>query len=325
MANLFARVRLKTGNFARGGLDDATVYSSPTGEVIFPRLGRPLPPRPLNATALEPDSTDDRRIYFAKWLTSPKNTYFARAAVNRVWKNFMGRGLVEAVDDLRETNPPSNEELFKALTDDFVAHGFDVRYLIRTIMNSATYQTAAEPVPGNLQDEKYYSHSIIRRLPAEVMLDAISQVLQAPTKFDGYPAGTRALQLPDTQVDSYFLTVFGRPPREQTSTAERQSEPSITQALHVINGDTLNDKLRAPGGTVEMLAKLGMSDGRAVDYLFLAALCRHPSEGERKGLVADLHEAEARKLAAGQADPPRATLADFTWALVTSKEFMFDH
>ena len=325
MANLFARVRLKTGNFARGGLDDATVYSSPTGEVIFPRLGRPLPPRPLNATALEPDSTDDRRIYFAKWLTSPKNTYFARAAVNRVWKNFMGRGLVEAVDDLRETNPPSNEELFKALTDDFVAHGFDVRYLIRTIMNSATYQTAAEPVPGNLQDEKYYSHSIIRRLPAEVMLDAISQVLQAPTKFDGYPAGTRALQLPDTQVDSYFLTVFGRPPREQTSTAERQSEPSITQALHVINGDTLNDKLRAPGGTVEMLAKLGMSDGRAVDYLFLAALCRHPSEGERKGLVADLHEAEARKLAAGQADPHRATLADFTWALVTSKEFMFDH
>jgi uncharacterized protein DUF1549/uncharacterized protein DUF1553 len=325
MANLFARVRLKTGDFNRGGLDDATVYSSPTGDVIFPRLGRPLPPRPLDATALALDSTVDRRVYFAQWLTSPKNTYFARAVVNRVWKNFMGRGLVEAVDDLRETNPPTNDELFTALTDDFVSHGFDVRHLIRTIMNSATYQTAADPVTGNVQDEKYYSHYIIRRLPAEVMLDAISQVLQAPTKFDGYPPGTRALQLPDTQVDSYFLTVFGRPPREQTSAAERQSEPSITQALHVINGDTLNDKLRAPGGTVDMLAKLNMQDERAVDYLFLAAFCRHPSPAESKEMVADLQNAEARKLAAGHADPRRAALADFAWALVTSEEFMFDH
>ncbi|PYV14112.1 MAG: hypothetical protein DMG21_19210 [Acidobacteria bacterium] len=310
MANLFARVRLKTGDFARGGLDDATVYSSPSGNVIFPRLGRPLPPQPLDATALAPDSTEDRRVYFAQWLTSPKNRYFARALVNRVWKNFMGRGLVEAVDDLRETNPPSNEELFSALTDDFIAHGFDVRYLIRTLMNSATYQTAAEP---------------LKDLPAEVMLDAISQVLQTPTKFDGYPAGTRALELPDTQVDSYFLTVFGRPAREQTSAAERQSDPSITQALHVINGETLNDKLREPGGTVDMLSKLALPDDRAVDYLFFAAFCRHPNPAEQKEMVADLQNAEAQKLAAGQANPHRAALADFAWALVTSKEFMFDH
>src|SRR5207249_788621 len=123
----------------------------------------------------------------------------------------------------------------------------------------------------------------------------------------------------------YCPPCLDRPPREPTSSAERQSEPSTTQALRVINGDTLNDKLRAPGGTVEMLAKLGMSDRRAVDYLFLAALCRHPSEAERKGLVADLQDAEARRLAAGQAEPHRATLADFAWALVTSKEFMFDH
>lgn len=325
MANLFARVRLKTGGFNRGGLDDATVYSSPSGDLIFPRLGRPLAPQPLDAAALSLDSPEDRRVYFAQWLTSPKNRYFAKALVNRVWKNFMGRGLVEAVDDLRETNPPSNEDLFNALTDDFIAHNFDVRTLIRTVMNSATYQTAAEPLKDNLQDEKYYSHYIIRRLPAEVMLDAISQVLQAPTQFDGYPAGTRALQLPDTQVNSYFLTVFGRPPREQTSAAERQSEPSITQALHVINGETLNDKLRAPGGSVEMLSKLGMPDERAVDYLFLAAFCRHPSAAETKEMVADLQNAEAQRLASGNANPHRAALGDFAWALVTSKEFMFDH
>jgi len=334
MANLFSRVRLKTGTLAtsRRALEDVTVFSSPIGDVNHPRLGRPLPPKPLDAAALSLDSPADRRAYFAQWLTSPQNPYFARALVNRVWKNFLGRGLVEAVDDIRETNPPTNEELFAALTKDFVDHGFDVQRLIRTVMNSTTYQTASEPTPRNVQDDRYYSHYIIRRLPAEVLLDAISQVTQAPEKFEGYPAGTRALQLPDTQVESYFLTVFGRPPRQQTSESARQSQPSITQALHVINGETLNGKLRATGGAVDMLLRLGLSDERAVEYLYLSAFSRHPTASERASLVADLRQAEAGPAAAGagsygasSSPARRAALEDFFWAALTSKEFVFEH
>ncbi len=326
MANVFARVRLKTGDFASGrrALDDVTVFSSPTGDVMHPRLGRPLPPKALDATPLPLESEADRRAYFAEWLTSPRNKAFARALVNRVWRNFMGRGLVEAVDDMRETNPPTNEELISALARDFVGHGFDVKYLIRTIMSSAAYQTASEPIPQNAQDDKYYSHYIIRRLPAEVLLDALSQVTRAPEKFEGYPAATRALELPDTQVSSYFLTAFGRPPRQQTSEADRTSQPSITQALHVINGDTLNNKLRAPGGTVDMVARLGLSDAQVIDYLYLSAFSRYPTRTERQEFIKALEEAETKK---GEAtgDAHREALVDMTWAILTSPEFMFNH
>jgi hypothetical protein len=321
LANLFSRVRLKNDDRM-----ELTVFSSASGEMNHPRLGRPLPPRPLDAKPLAFDSPVDRRVYFAQWLTSPDNSYFARALVNRVWRNFMGRGLVEAVDDLRDTNPPTNEELFSALATDFVKHGFDVRYLIRTIMNSATYQNSAEPRRDNTQDDKYYSHYVIRRLPAEVLLDAISQVTQAPEKFEGYPVGMRALQLPDTRVESYFLTVFGRPERLQNAAGERQSDPSITQALHVINGDTLNQKMRTPGGTVDMLLKLGLSDQRIVDYLFLSAFSRYPTEKERDEIATDLRAASGKNAEGwGSADPRRPVLEDLLWAMLTSKEFMFNH
>lgn len=343
MANLFSRVRLKSGEASADGriiFEDVTVISNPTGEINHPRLGRPLPPRPLDALPLALDSPRNRREYFAEWLTSPGNPYFARALVNRVWRNFMGRGLVEAVDDLRATNPPTNEELFSALVQDFVSHGFDVKHLMRTIMNSATYQTTSEPSEQNAHDEKYYSHYIIRRLPAEVILDALSQVTQVPEKFEGYPAGMRALQLPDTKVDSYFLTVFGRPPRLQTRESERTAEPSITQALHVINGETLNRKLRAPGGTVDMLLKLGLSDQRVVEYLYLSVFSRYPSEAERRQVLDDLRKAREKQQGSPEAssqpgyaapaalatdDPRRPLLEDLMWAMVTSKEFLFNH
>ncbi len=324
MANLFSRVRLKNDDRM-----ELAVFSSTSGEINHPRLGRPMPPRPLDAKPLAFDSPMDRRVYFARWLTSPDNPYFPRALVNRVWRNFMGRGLVEAVDDLRDTNPPTNEELFSALAADFVRHGFDVRYLIRTIMNSATYQTAAEPRKDNAQDDKYYSHYVIRRLPAEVFLDAISQVTQVPEKFEGYPVGMRAMQLPDTRVESYFLTVFGRPERLQNAVSERQSDPSITQALHVINGDTLNQKLRATGATVDMLLKLGLPDQRMVEYLFLSAFSRYPTEKERDEITADLRavsgKASSYSEGGGTADPRRPVLEDLMWAMLTSKEFMFNH
>jgi hypothetical protein len=328
MLNQFARVRIKTASGQRVGgvFEEASVYSSPTGEINHPRLGRPMPPKPLDAPALALDSPEDRREYYAQWLTSRENPYFARAIVNRVWKNFMGRGLVEAVDDLRMTNPSSNDELFNAVVVDFKDSGFDVKKLIRTIMLSATYQASSRPNEQNAQDEKYFSHYFLRRLPAEVLLDALSQVTQSPQPFKGFPLGMRAMQLPDVQVDSYFLTAFGRPSREQTRESERTAEPSITQALHIINGDTLNAKLRAPDGTVAMLMKLGLSDERTVEYLFLSAFGRLPNEEERSTMTSALRSAREEKLAGGAPnDPYREALEDMLWAMVTSKEFIFNH
>ena len=330
MANLFARVRLKT--FAPTTLrtavgpifNNVTVYSAPTGEFMDDRLMIPLPPKPLDAAALSSQMPGDTRQYFAKWLTSPENPFFARNIVNRVWRNFMGRGLVEPVDDLRDTNPATNDELLNALVKDFVAHNFDVDYLIRTIMQSATYQTSSKPLKENIDDDKYGSHFVIKRLPAEVLLDAYSQVTQVPEKFEGYPVGMRGLQLPDTAVKSYFLTAFGRPPRQQTRESERTSVPTVTQALHVINGDTLNNKLRAPGNTVDMLLRLGFSDEQILDYLYLASFSRHPTSSERGALLDAIASAEKEKIA-GIDDPRRAAWNDMSWALLTGEEFMFNH
>jgi hypothetical protein len=330
MANLFARVRLKT--FAPTGFrpgvgplfDGVTVYSAPTGEFMDDRLMIPMPPKPLDAAALATETPGDTRLYFAKWLTSPENPFFARNVVNRVWRNFMGRGLIEPVDDLRDTNPSTNEELLDALVEDFVAHGYDVDHLIRTIMQSATYQESAKPLKENLDDDKYGSHFVIKRLPAEVLLDAYSQVTQIPEKFDGYPVGMRGMQLPDTAIKSYFLTAFGRPVRQQSRESERTSVPTITQALHIINGETLNNKLRAQNNTIDMLIRLGFSDEQIVDYLYLASLSRHPSEAERSSLVGALASAGQQR-AAGSDNARREALVDMSWALLTGKEFMFNH
>jgi len=319
MANLFARVGLKNG--VRAG--DVQVYSNPSGEVNHPRLGRPLPPAPLDGEALPFDSPKDRRQHLADWLTSPSNPYFARAVVNRVWKNFMGRGLVEAVDDMRATNPPSNEELLVALTRDFTDHGFDIKYLIRRVMNSAAYQRSSQANETNKQDERFYSRYIIKRLPAEAVLDAVSQVTGVPTDFPGYPAGMRAMQLPDARVNSYFLTIFGKPPRFATCECERTSEPSVTQALHVINGETINQKLRAPGGLVDSFLKLGATDEAIINHLYLAALSRRPEKEEVNRLLAVMNESKDAAKNAG--DVRRQAVEDLAWAVLTSKEFLFNH
>ena len=253
-----------------------------------------LPPKPLDAEALPENTPGDTRVYFAKWLTSPQNPFFARNIVNRIWRNFMGRGLVEPVEDLRDTNPATNDKLLNDLVKDFVAHNFDVDYLIRTIMQSATYQASSTPLKENADDDKFGSHYVIKRLPAEVLLDAYSEVTKVPEKFEGYPAGTRALQLPDSAVGSYFLSAFGRPVRAQTRESERTSVPTVTQALHIFNGDTLNNKLRAPGNAIEMLVKLGFTDDQIVDYLYLASFSRHPRDNERKALVDALESAESQ-------------------------------
>lgn len=318
MASLFARIGMKNGT--RDG--DVQVYTNPVGEVSLPqnlaRLGKSLPPAPLDGEALAFDSAKDRRAHLAAWLTAPGNPYFARSFVNRVWKNFMGRGLVEAVDDMRATNPPSNEELLAAVTKDFTDHGFDVKHLIRTIMQSAAYQRSAKPNETNQPDERFYSRYVIRRLPAEALLDAISQVTAVPTDFPGYARGTRAVQLPDARVNSYFLSAFGKPPRLVTVESERTAEPSVAQALHAINGDTINQKLRAPGGLVDSFVKLGVADELVLQHLYKAALSRPPSQAELQQLLPVLAESK-------DATTRRQAIEDVAWAIFTSKEFLFNH
>ncbi len=316
MANLFSRVAVKNGP-DRG---DLIVYPARSGEINHPRLNVPLAPRPLDGPSLPLDADRDRRQFFADWLVAPENPFFARAVVNRVWKNFMGRGLVEGVDDIRDANPPSNPALLEALTRDFVAHRFDLRHLVRTIMNSTTYQLSSRPNATNATDLKYHSHYIPRRLPAEVILDAISQATGVAENFPGFP-GRRALQLPDSAVDSYFLTAFGRPPRVTAADSERQQEPSITQALHVINGDTINRKLAAPRGLIQALVDEGGDNRTVVERIYLAALSRHPTGDELGSLSQALDTAGG----GGPESSRRRAIEDLAWAVLTGREFLFNH
>ncbi|MBS0260806.1 MAG: DUF1553 domain-containing protein [Planctomycetes bacterium] len=320
MANLFARVRSKNGDVD----GESIVFPVSTGDIPHPtRVGSPAP-RPLDGTALTHDDPRDRRQHLAQWLTAPENPYFAKALVNRVWANYMGRGLVEMVDDLRATNPSSNEPLLTALADDFVKHGYDVKHLIRTIMRSNTYQRSPQATAENAADDRFYSHYPVRRLSAEVMLDALSQVTGVPTEFPDYPKGLRALQLPDNNVTSYFLSAFGRPAREFTCECERSAEPNITQTLHLANGKTLNEKLKAPDNVLKRWIDEKLTDSEIVDRIYLGALSRFPAPAEKERLVAALAEAVAGAADdTAKATARRETLEDLLWAVLTSKEFLF--
>jgi hypothetical protein len=328
LANLFAQIAIKNGD--RGG--EFSIQSTSEGDVLHPRRGVPMPPAPLDGKPWT-QSSKDRREHFADWLTAPDNPYFAKALVNRVWRNFLGRGLVEAEDDLRQTNPPSNEELLDALAKNFVQKKYDVKQTIRAIMNSAAYQRSSAPLPGNKTDDRYYSRYLIRRLPAEVVLDAYSYLTKVPTAFTqvavgssggnaataDYPLGTRALQLPDTQLTSQFLDAFGRPERGQTCSCERQQESSVTQALHLNNGQTLNDKLRSKKSRIEDWLQEKIGDEEAIRRIFILALCREPSKQE---------SARFRKIMAEAARDPQATrrevLEDLCWSVLTGREFLFN-
>ncbi|HEY2252127.1 MAG TPA: DUF1549 domain-containing protein [Planctomycetaceae bacterium] len=322
MANLFARVRSKNGDID----GESIVFPISTGDIKHPtRQGAPIP-RPLDGQPLDPNDTRDRRAHLAQWLTAPENPYFAKALANRVWANYLGRGLVEMVDDLRATNPSSNEVLLAALADEFVKHNYDVKHLIRTIMNSSAYQRSPQSTPENAADDRFYSHYLVKRMSAETMLDALSQVTGVPTEFPDYPKGLRALQLPDSNVVSYFLSAFGRPVREFTCECERNGEPSITQTLHLANGKTLNEKLKAPENAIKRWLDEKLADADVIDRVYLSALSRYPSAGEKERLSAALGEAaSATGDDAAKAVARRETLEDILWAVLTSKEFLFVH
>ncbi|GIW86311.1 MAG: S-layer protein [Isosphaeraceae bacterium] len=329
MANLFARVSLKDGAGADGSVaaGDVIVTPAPEGDILHPRRNRAMPPQPLDGEPLPLDDRGDRRVAFADWLADPSNPYFDRALVNRVWAQLLGRGLIDPEDDLRATNPPSDPALLDWLVADFRAHGRDVRHLIRTIMNSAVYQRSSDPEPGNAHDQKFLSHYVPRRLSAEILLDASDRVTGVPSSYAGYPPGFRSLQLPDSRVENAFLDAFGRPLREAVCSCERSDEPSVAQALHLVNGATINDKLRSDQGTVARLVREGATDEQILETLFATALTRRPTDAERAALLPTLADATAGL----EPDSPDAQTArrqaveDLFWAVLTTKEFLFDH
>ena len=245
-ANLFARVAMKEDGGASAKGDTATIVSTAEGDILHPRLGVAMPPRPLDGVPMASHAREDRRAYVASVARPRRPTRSSRG------RSSIASGPTSSAaawctrsTTCAHSNPASNEPLLEALSAEFVAGGYDLRALMRTIMLSAAYQRSAETTPGNEKDDRFYSRYLTRRLPAEVILDAFSQVTGVPEDFGGYPRGTRAMQLRDTRVDSYFLSVFGRPERVLTSSAERMQDPTLPQALHTINGETLNTKLMA--------------------------------------------------------------------------------
>jgi hypothetical protein len=334
MANLFARVRAKGwGGDPRSGDGLRTVYVATTGDLVQPRTGRPQPPTPLDGDPIPFDDPSDRRTVLAEWMTSPENPYFARAITNRVWANFFGVGLVEQVDDLRVSNPASNEELLSAAAQFVVDNDFNLKPLMQAILQSNAYQRSSEPLSGNADEERFYSRYYPRRMMAEVIHDGIVQVTGVPTRFefiafsgadrqktDFYPEGTRAIQLYDSAVENYFLSTFGRNQRRITCECERSNEPSMVQVLHISNGNTINEKLAADGNRVQQLVQLrneGMSDAALLDEIYLSCLARYPTERERSELLAMLPET-------GTTDE-RIIVEDLFWAVLSSREFLFNH
>ena len=328
-ANLFARVRAKGwGGDARSGDGARTLFIADRGDLIQPRTGKPQPAAPLDGQAIASDSTEDRREALADWLTSPENPYFTRSIANRVWANFFGRGIVEPVDDLRISNPASNEPLLQAISEHLAKNGYDLKSLMRLILRSETYRRSSTPLPENEGDQKYYSRYYPRRLMAEVLQDAITSVTRVSPKYnritlsDGstegtslYREGTRALQLSDSAVTSYFLKTFGRNEREITCECERSNKPSMVQVLHLSNGDTLNNNLRSKQSRVNTM--ITQSNGDIIDEAYLLCLSRRPSDSERKRLQNIFEVAPETER--------RGVVEDLFWALMTSREFLFQH
>jgi len=298
---------------------------SPRGEALVaegdpvarhPRSGAAVHAYALGTKMPEKAPPGDRRRALADWMTRPDNAWFARNLVNRYWAHFTGRGLVEPVDDVRATNPPSNPELLDALAKSFVDSKYDVRQLIRTITAARVYQLSSKPNATNERDEQSYSRARLKRLDAEVLLDMVCQTTDVGEKFDGVPHGSRAIQLWDSKVPHYFLKLFGRPARVSACECERTHEPSVAQVLHLLNGPEVHGKLSHASGRLAKLVRQVPDDRALADELYLTFYSRFPDEGERAVAVGHLTK--------GKADRQKAA-EDLAWSLMNSLEFVFNH
>ncbi len=313
MAAFFSRLSKKKGERP----EEPRVFHRPgPAQAQHPKTGQMVPPTGLGATpaALTPDH--DPRQALADWMTAPENPFFATALVNRYWKHFFDRGLVDPEDDMRLTNPPSNPELLAALAQHFVASGYDLKDLIRTITNSRAYQLSALPNDHNLTDKQNFSRFYPRRLAAEVLLDALNQVTATSTEFSGLPPGTKAVQLPDQGAATYFLTVFGKPQSDTACECERSQEANLAQSLHLLNSSEVQGKLTADTGRTAQLAQdESRPHAERVADLYLWAYCRPPAPDELQVALAHLERTENK----------RQAYEDLVWALLNTKEFLFNH
>jgi hypothetical protein len=275
--------------------------------------GAGVPAAPLGVSPKEYAPSEDRRRVLADWMTAPDNPYFATMIVNRMWSHYFGRGLVEPIDDIRVTNPASNEPLLAALTTHLREKKYDLKALTKTILNSRAYQLASKPIAGNATDEQNFSHAAVKPMPAEVLLDAVSQVTGSPEKFNGWPEGFRAIQVWDNRMPSYFFRIFGRPVRYSVCECERGTDPSIAQALHLMNSPEIAAKIRARSGAARKLADSEKKPAAIIDELFLAALSRRPTEAEL-----------TKMLEAFTDNDRRVAVEDVMWAILNSKEFLYN-
>jgi Protein of unknown function (DUF1553)/Protein of unknown function (DUF1549) len=319
MAAFFVRVKHKKDPTEPGAGPQTAgaelIYVDRAGEVMQPRSGQTMPPKFMGGPVAHVLPSQDRRQVLADWITSSKNPFFAKSVVNRVWFHLTGRGIVDPVDDFRDSNPSANDELLEALAQDFVASKFDLKHLIRVILNSRTYQLSAQANDLNKDDNKYFSHAVTKLLTAEQLLDAICTITEMPEKFANAPLGTRAVQLPDGEINHPFLKTFGQPGRELACECEREQDSNLAQALQLINGPTVNDKLRDQKNRLGRLLGQKMSETAILSELYLTALSRPPAQAEVKVGLAHVAKAPDK----------RKAWEDVQWALINSKEFLFRH
>ncbi len=311
-AAFFVQVKRKPAEDPR----ERVVYDA-NGEIKHPVTKQDMDPKFLGGPQPEIPSGTTRRESVASWLASPENPWFARNVVNIVWDHYMGVGIVEPVDDVRVSNPPSNPELLDALAEKFVSYDYDFKKLVRDICTSRTYQLSTETNATNEADSRNFSKAMIRRVRAEVLLDSISQVTSTQEKYKGLPKGARAVQIADGNTTNYFLTTFGRATRATVCSCEVKMEPNLSQALHLINGDTVHSRIQQGKIVADLLAEK-KAPAEIIDALYLKALSRTPTKVEKEKLLAAVNEG---KTPADQ----KLILEDIFWALLNSKEFIFNH
>lgn len=310
-AAFFSRVGTKTSSEYGVFGGDTVVLVRSGGEVTHPKTGKVMKPTPLEGEAV--DDPLDRRVALANWLASPDNEMFARNIVNRYMGYLLGRGLVEPIDDLRSTNPPTNVALMQALSRDLREYKYNVKHLMRTIMNSRLYQLDSQPTPQNAADNRFYSHYKVKRISAEPLLDAIDYATSSTTKYPNLPLGTRAIELPDSNYQNAFLVTFGKPKRASVCECERTPDENLAQALHTLNGDIVATKIADPKGRIAKLVEAKKPHDEIVAELYLATVARRPTPAELTASQKFLSESPS----------PQECYQDLLWALINSKQFLF--
>ena len=325
-AAFFSRLARKPGTQAG---EEVVFHDRGTAAAINPKTKLPVMPTGLGTGAFDISPEQDPRSVLADWMAEKDNPFFARMLVNRYWKHFMGRGLVEPEDDMRGTNPATNPDLLDALAGHFIQSGFDLKELIRTICRSGTYQRSSHPNGQNADDSQNFSRYYPKRLTAEVLLDAIDQVTDVRSEFPGQPSGTRAVQLPDDSfnADSYFLTLFGRPNNASASESERTHDANLAQSLHLLNSRKIQEKVSDPRGRAVRLANdSSLTDEDRIRELYLWTLSRLPEEPEMEFALGYIRK-RTQESEAAPASRSRLQEAyqDTLWALLNTKEFLFNH